>query len=640
MSASKTPAKRKKAPPPPASNVQKHFPPPVKACAQCGASFSRKLGEKLADYTRKTFCSTPCRTTNMRARSAVANSSKAAAAVARKAAIVAAPLPPPAQVPAAVREMAARVLARRSLLHFTKKTHPNYSAGWVHEDICRRLERFSQQVSEKKSPRLMLLMPPRHGKSELASIRFPAWHLGHHPEHEVINVGYNLDLPMKFSRKVREMLRDPVYTSMFGDTKLDPESQSVEAWNTTEGGGFTAAGVGGGITGKGAHVLIVDDPLKNMEEADSANKRDSLWDWYMSTAYTRLAPGAGVLVIETWWNDDDLAGRLQAAMRADPEADQFEIIKYPALAEQYEFRNLDTLHIVRVGAPELTAEDLAAEAAQTPVYGLGAAESLADPARYEALRAPGEALHPERYDAVALRRIKANQVPRIWSALYQQNPVPDEGLYFKKEYFKSTPNLPETYGLRVYTAWDFAIGEKQQNDYTVGATIVQDYRDDLYVLEVVRFKADSFTIIEEILNAAARWGRTGVDYLIGVEDGQIWRAIKPMLDKRMAERTQYPAVQTLRPLTDKIARARSLQGRMQQGRVYFPETAAWRNAAEHELLRFPGGAHDDIVDALAWAVNLVVGRPPPVAPKHQAPESWRERLGSLMAISAGSHMTA
>lgn len=145
-------------------------------------------------------------------------------------------------------ELAKRVLARRSLIQFTKRFYPQYTPGWVHHDIARRLEQFMRDIEEKKSPRLMLLVPPRHGKSELVSIRFPAFVLGHHPEWEVINCGYNLDLPMKFSRKVREIVRDPGYNPLFFKTQMDPDSQSAEAWNTTMGGGFTAAGVGGGIT--------------------------------------------------------------------------------------------------------------------------------------------------------------------------------------------------------------------------------------------------------------------------------------------------------------------------------------------------------------------------------------------------------
>jgi predicted phage terminase large subunit-like protein len=525
------------------------------------------------------------------------------------------------------RLLAQRVLARRRLLQFTQMTHPTYSAGWVHDDICRRLERFSQQVAERKSPRLMLLMPPRHGKSELASIRFPAWHLGHHPEHELINVGYNLELPMKFSRKVREVMREAQYRAIFENARLDPDSQSVEAWNTTKGGGFTAAGVGGGITGKGAHILIVDDPIKNQEEADSILVRDKLWDWYQSTAYTRLAPGGGVLIIETWWNDDDLAGRLQQAMAADPSADQFEIIKYPALSEQWEYRDeFDP----SVPGP-IVRSDVEIDVDSPP---LGYSHHL------KLLRPKDFCLHEDRYPTEALKRIRANLQPRIWSALYQQNPVPDEGMYFRKEFFRYQRNLPALHGMNIFTAWDFAIGEKQQNDWTVGATIMQDETDTLYVLEIFRMKGDSFQIVEAMLDTAARWGGIpGTGYQIGAEDGQIWRAVEPLLKKRMAERRQYPAYEVLRPMTDKLARARPLQGRMQQGRVVFPEGAPWLPQAEQELLRFPAGVHDDVVDALAWAAQLCIGREPPRSLSTTPLLSWKDKL-NIPDLSGAGHMAA
>lgn len=518
------------------------------------------------------------------------------------------------------KELARRLLARRSLLYFVKQTYPNYQAGWVHDDICRRLERFSAQVRAKQSPRLMLLMPPRHGKSELASIRFPSWHLGHCPEHEIINVGYNMDLPTKFSRKVREVLRDSLYQSVFNDTHLDPDSQGAEAWLTTKGGGFTAAGVGGGITGKGAHILIVDDPIKNIEEADSILVRDALTGWYESTAYTRLAPGGGVLIIETWWNDDDLAGRLLAKMRANEDgmADQFEVIKYPALSEAFEYRDIETLAIERHDT---------------------ALKKL--PANLELLRAKDEALHLDRYPTEALKRIRANLAPRIWSALYQQNPVPDEGMYFRKEYFRVQRGSPALFKKNIYTAWDFAIGEKTQNDFTVGATLVQDDEDQLHVHNIHRMKGDSFAIVEAILDTAHRY-MTHADectYTLGFEDGQIFRAIEPMLKKRMGERKLYPSYEVLKPLTDKMARARSLQGRMQQQRVIFPEEAPWRAQAENELLRFPAGAHDDVVDALAWAANLCIGKASPRKEEPKPVKSWKDKLNGIGA-GTESHMAA
>lgn len=529
--------------------------------------------------------------------------------------------PPPREVellPTAHRlEMASRVLARRNLVHFIKRMKPNYEAGWVHKDIGARLERFSQDVAEKKSPRLMILMPPRHGKSEMASVRFPAWHLGHHPDHEIINCGYNIDLPMRFSRWVREIVRDKGYQALFEGCVIDPESQSAEAWNTLKGGGYTAAGVGGGITGKGAHVLIVDDPIKNQEEADSIITRDGLWSWYWSTAYTRLAPGGGVLVIQTWWNDDDLAGRLQQRMTSeDGKADQFDVVKYPALAEAYEYIDEATNEISRFD-----------EEAHRP--GL------------KFLRKPGEALHPERYNQEMLENYRDNMPRRTWSALYQQNPVPDEGMFFQREWFKYEVLSPTLHNKNVYQAWDFAIGEKAHNDYTVGVTLIQDENDQLHVVDMMRFKEDTFGIIEAIIDSAVRWGSTPTCPLVlGFEDGQVWKAIKPLLMARFAERKVYPSFEELKTLTDKMARASKLQGRLQHGRLWLPQDATWTRTLTTELLRFPAGAHDDIVDALAHAVNLITGKTPKMTKRgHRPLKSWKEKLSGF-GLGEGSHMGA
>ena len=192
-------------------------------------------------------------------------------------------------------EFAARELCRRKLLPFIQRFRPKYTAGWVHEDICRRIERFIKQVEAGLSPRLLLMMPPRSGKSEISSRHTPAWILGQHPDWEIIAGSHTSSLSLSFSRYLRDVMRDPAYTAVFPDARLDPSSQSVENWNLTKGGGYLAAGVGTGITGRGAHVLLLDDLVKDIEAADSLTIRDNTWEWYLSTAYTRLAPGGGVL---------------------------------------------------------------------------------------------------------------------------------------------------------------------------------------------------------------------------------------------------------------------------------------------------------------------------------------------------------
>lgn len=536
---------------------------------------------------------------------------------------------------AAQKELAARVLAKRRLIAFTQRINPRYQAGWVHHDIARRLEKFSQDVANGLSPRLMLLMPPRHGKSELASRMFPAWHLGHCPDHEIIASSYNVSLAMSFSRKVKEVIDDPSYQTVFA-TRLNPSNQSAEEWGLSapHRGGYVAAGVGGGITGKGAHVLIIDDPIKNAEEADSPDVREKLWDWYGSTAYTRLAPGGGVLVIQTWWHDDDLAGRLQNAMAQDPEADQFEVVKYPAIADGDEWLDTTTDEIIRVPAPH---EAMDADPAMAQIAATARAEVAGlDTSTLRFLRASGEALHPERYDRVKLNRIRKTIPNRFWSALYQQNPVPDDGAYFLKEHFRRAP-VPQVRNANVYIAWDFAISEKKQNDYTVGTVGLQDYDDVLHIAEVMRFKSgDALYIVNAIINLARRWYSSNL--VLGFEDGQIYRTLAALLKKRMHEEKFYPSIEVLPPVTDKLARARPLQGRMQQGMVSFNEQGEWYDAVRQEMLRFPAGVHDDCVDSAAWMTQLCIGREPPRRPQQKETKSWRDRL---KATGLGSgHMVA
>lgn len=527
------------------------------------------------------------------------------------------------------------MLARRRLLTFTQKINPRYIPGWVHEDICRRLERFSREVEEGKSPRLMLLMPPRHGKSELASRMFPAWHLGRCPDHEFIACSYNVSLAMSFSRKVKEVINDPVYEAIF-DTRLHPDFQAAEEWAIKgHRGGYVAAGVGGGITGKGAHILVIDDPIKNAEEAQSADLREKLWEWYTSTAYTRLAPGGGVLVIQTWWHDDDLAGKLQNAMKADPDADVFEVVRYPAIAEADEWLDTTTDEIIRVehDEPAATRDDDAPTCHMRAVSRAHSRGLNVGHLRY--LRAKGEALHPARYDLRRLNQIKRTLPAQWWSALYQQNPVPDEGVYFTKDMFRRAP-APDKDGCYVSVAFDFAISEKQQNDYTVGTVTLLDSDDMLHFVDRVRFKsADADFIVKAIVSLCKKWHNPSIQ--LGLEDGQIYRALSGPLKREMARQRVYPSLQLLKPITDKQSRARTLQGRMQQGLVSFCDQADWYDQMRTEMLRFPSGVHDDQVDSAAWNAIMVATRQPPRKQVARPMKSWKDRL---QGAGGGTHMAA
>lgn len=488
-------------------------------------------------------------------------------------------LPKPTASTTAQRILAERELCRRKLMPFVKKFNRGYKNGWVHDLICEELEQFSDAVIAEESPRLMIFMPPRHGKSELCSRIFPAWHLGRMPTHEVIASSYSGSLALKFSRRVRATLREVAFERIFPACKLDPDSQAAEAWTTTEEGGYMAAGVNGPVTGNGMHIGIIDDPVKNRVDAESETQRETTWDWYTSTFYTRRAPGAGILVIMTRWHDDDLAGRLLKAQK-DGTGDEWRVLDFSAIAE----------------------ED-------------------------DQYRKKGDALHPERYSAEALRATERVIGPRDWAALYQQHPVNDAGDYFSRGMFKyyEAVDRPPLSELSIYQTWDLAIGQKQANDWTVGVSIGVDRNDNIWVLEVVRGRWDGYEIVEKILDFYEAWP---TPQMVGIERGQIELTIGPHLNKRIGERRLFAFNPIpLKPgRSDKPARARAIQGRMRQGMVFFPSEADWMKGLVDEMLRFPNGANDDQVDALAWVGQMLMQFSPQAMPTEIPKPGWKDKL--------------
>ena len=458
---------------------------------------------------------------------------------------------------------------------------------------------------------------PTHN-SEIASRHFAPWVLGKHPDWEIIAASGAQSLAMSFSRYIRDLVRDPAYQSVFEHMRLDPSSQSVENWNTTYGGGYLAAGIGTMITGRGAHVLVIDDPVKDAEAADSQIIRDSVWEWYMSTALTRLAPGGGVLGIMTWWSEDDWAGRIQQVM-ATGDGDKFEIVKYPAINDQgNEFILPDnSIEQIPLGAPVPEGATLT--------------------------RTINSALHPARYTLEMLQKRRANYYAlgqqRWWAALYQQNPTPEDGSFFTKAMFIEYVHAPQRHGRRIYQAWDFAITEKQKSDYTVGITGLVDEYDNMYILDVWRFKTDDGI---ELGTAIMQYSRTWSSDLLAVEDGQIWKSIKSNFDKACEVAKHYPSYEVIVPLTDKRTRAQPARGRMQQGKIQFPSRAPWYPEFKAELLRFQaGGRHDDQTDALSHLVRLATAQAAPKGPPQpKMPDSWKTKLARQLRGAGGSHMAA
>lgn len=420
-------------------------------------------------------------------------------------------------------------LARRSLLRFTEYTNPLYRRAQHHEQIAAKLE----AVERGEIDRLMIFMPPRHGKSELASKRFPAWCLGRKPERQIIAASYNSDLANDFGRNVRNLVAEPEFQQVFPGVALAPDSQAANRMNTNLGGAYVAAGVGTAVTGRGAHIALIDDPFKDREEADSERRRDVVWDWYRSTLYTRLMPGGAVVIIATRWHEGDLAGRL-----LEQERDQWDVLELPALNKA------------------------------------------------------GEALWPEWYPVDTLERIKATIGPREWSALYQQQPQPDAGTYFIRDWFdgRRWRDLPAH--LHLYGTSDYATKDGS-GDYTVHHVWGVDPQGDLYLVDRWRGQTTSDVWIERLCDLIAlhkplAWF---------CEAGPIWRAVEPAVMRRFRERNVYCRLESMASVHDKPTSARGFQARAARKCVWLPDTPEGE-AVLDELLRFPAGKYDDEVDCV------------------------------------------
>ena len=488
-------------------------------------------------------------------------------------------------------ELARRELARRKLIHFIKRRNPRYKDGWFHHVVCEELEEFSDSVINELEPRVLMFAPPRCGKSMIGSEEFPAWHFGRAPWHQFIGVSYSAPLAYRFSRRVQDIVDSDDYALLFPKSKLKEDYTAIDEWGLTEGGVYVAAGVGGPISGKGAHILNIDDVIKNREEADSAITRKLIQEWYTSTAYTRLMPGAGVMVINTRWNYEDLSGWLLQMMEAADKIAQ-ETGEWPEDHDKWRVVNF----------PAIATED-------------------------EKYRRKGEALHPARYSLKALLRIKNTIGERDFSALYQQRPTPDEGEYFTKasiRYFDGDPRLRD---FTIIAAGDLAISKKEYADWSVFVVAGINANDDIYILDVLRGKWDSMELIDRIFEIQKQYNPV----LFGLEQGQIDKAIGPFLQKRVIEERLFSLnIEPLPPgKRDKELRARPIQGRMRQGKVYIRRGAAWTSDFVTELLRFPGSSKDDQVDALAW-IGQMMNSVTYQAPETKEIASWRDRLNSMV----------
>jgi predicted phage terminase large subunit-like protein len=421
--------------------------------------------------------------------------------------------------------------------NWLKKVSPSWIWNWNYQVY---IQQYLDKITDGEIKRLMLFVPPRHGKSEMVTVRYPVYRLKRDPGIRVIFGAYNQTLAEKFSRKSRKIARDQL--------SLSRERTAAEDWETEAGGGVRAVGVGGGITGQGGDLIIIDDPVKSRKEANSKTYRDTVYDWYTDDLYTRLEPNAAIILIMTRWHEDDLAGRILAS----EDGPNWTVINLPAEAEKD------------------------------------------DPLSRE----PGEALCPDRYPLSELIKIK-RVLGKSYYALYQQRPMEQEGDKFKRSWFELISKLPAAFDATV-RYWDKA-STKDGGDYTAGV-LMGRLGETYYVLDLVRGQWSTGERDQKIRETAIadreRWGHvvTVFEQEPGSSGVDAARSMAKILDGF--------TVKTDKVTGDKALRADPFASQAEFGfvKVY---RGHWFDDWIDEITSFPNGAHDDVVDASSGAYNQI-----------------------------------
>lgn len=505
-------------------------------------------------------------------------------------------------------------MARRWLLPFVKLTFPQYKAGPVEKLVARELERFVVDVEEQRSPRLILELPPRVGKSELVSRKFPGWVLGKHPDWHIGLVSYGADLAEQLSRQARRVVMSDVYAEIFTryDTEaewaserveIDPSSKSVSEWSikptkdVPQPGGMLAVGTKGTLTGKGFEVLLVDDPIKDLEEADSVAAKNRLWNFYIGTLYDRVEPGGGIVVVQQRWAPDDLIGRLLNAQEQESD-------------EGFDAEHTDMWRRVTLPAQ--------AEAGIEDALG----------------RQPGEWLPgrrtPEQWEKAKAFYVKKS--PRVWAAKFQQRPYAPEGAVFRPHEwvrFEDACGEPEDCGRPdcqghnagpVFIFGDTSYGKGQHSDFSVFGVWRME-KETFRLLEVYRQRAPFPTLKRDLLELCVKWGimlpENGLSWYgrsrVFIEDyGSGTSLIQEFMipvDHPVYGRKRIP-VQAWKPKRDqdKDARAHAVTPTMASGKVAFPKKADWLPHLLQTMSEFQGEGSvefDDEVDMLSMSLILM-----------------------------------
>lgn len=446
----------------------------------------------------------------------------------------------------AARELLRRRRIRGSLTEWAR--HCGYEPAPHHRLIISKLE----AVCRGDIQNLLIFAPPGSAKSSYVSVLFPSYYLANHPTHNVLAATHSTDFAQKWGRKVRN---ETVLHSNTLGISLAPDSMAADRWTLRSGGEYYGVGAGTGISGFRADLGIIDDPFGSREDAFSETVRRKRWEWYLDDYSARLKPTARRVVIHTRWHQEDIAG-MMLEQKAQGIIDA-EVVSIPAIAE---------------------ADDA-----------LG--------------RKPGEWLwdDPEGYNYAAFLKARHRETSAMmWSALYQQRPVPEEGDYFRAEWLRPYTAIVDPSILRIYGASDYAV-TADGGDYTVHIVVGLDPRGQMFLLDIWRKQASSDVWVEAFCDLVERW--KPLEW--AEEGGQIKAGVGPFLQRRMIERKAFTYRRQFPSKHDKAVRAQSIRGRMAVEGLYIDPRQPWYEPFRSELLTFPAGKHDDQVDGLGLIGQLL-----------------------------------
>lgn len=474
-------------------------------------------------------------------------------------------------------EAGQRFASQVSFLDLVTRTFHGYQADPAHRLVMRHLE----DLTAGRLDRLMILAPPQHGKSLLAAVYLPVYHLAHHPDAPIIISSYGAKLAESKSRQARDLVESETCRRLYPHVDTARDSRSVQLWRLAypHRGQVVAAGVGGPITGHGAFLGIVDDPHENWQQAQSQTMRDMVWDWWRGTFRTRVWDGGRIVLIMTRWHADDLAGRLLSEQR-----EAWTVLRLPAIAETQEERDEANR---RLGFPA----------------------GLPDPLG----RAPGEPLAPSRFSLEALLRIRREVGSLVWAAEYQGSPTVREGLMFRRSWFQIVGAAPRD--ARRVRYWDKA-ATPGGGAYTAGVLVAMDAEGRVYVEDVKRGQWSALereriikqTALEDAMRYGdVRWRDGGREYEIWDYGVDIWLEQEPGasgVESAQATIRNLAGfnVRAETPSGSKDVRLEPFRAQAEAGNVYLVQ-GAWNPAYLDELAELPNGAYRDQADATAGAFN-------------------------------------